>query len=116
MDSGKQKNRIWERHGCLLPCEILPQNWNDQPVPARIINIGRGGVLVESDHEFKPDDKVIIIARQVCDEVDRFEIGQEVHGIVRWGQFDANSLMGLFYVGIEFEDLLPFRQANLANP
>lgn len=112
MDSAEQKFRKWERYGCLLPCAVIVKNWDDLPIPARIINIGRGGVLLESDHNFSPGDKVIIIARQKS-EIDRFEVEHEVHGIVRWGQFDASSLMGLFYVGVEFDDLLPFKQTTL---
>ncbi len=109
MTPDAQKNRKWERYGCLLPCRIIPQNEADIIVSARIINIGRGGILIEADYDFNTGDRVIIAAAD--SGIDRFELIEEVHGTVRWGQVDASSLMGLFYVGVEFDDLLPLKQA-----
>jgi hypothetical protein len=30
---------------------------------------------------------------------------------VRWGEIDEKSLMGLFYIGVEFDELIPLKQA-----
>lgn len=105
----EQKNRKWERYGCLLPCRVIPQNEADMVVSARIINIGRGGILIEADYDFNTGDKVIVAAADTG--IERFDLLEEIHGTVRWGQIDSTSLMGLFYVGIEFDDLMPLKQA-----
>ena len=47
MTHDAQKNRKWERYGCLLPCRVIPQSEADMIVSARIINIGRGGLVDE---------------------------------------------------------------------
>jgi hypothetical protein len=104
-----QKNRKWKRYGCLLPCRIIPQTETDMVVSARIINIGRGGLLIEADYNFTMGDRVIVAAANTGFE--RFEAIEEVHGTVRWGQVDDNSLMGLYYIGVEFDELLPLKQA-----
>lgn len=104
------KNRKWERYGCLLPCQIIPQRQADVAIPSRIINIGRGGVLIEADFNFAPGERVTISATPGCD-AEKFRFEQDIHGTVRWGQVDASSLMGLFYVGVEFDELLPLKQA-----
>ena len=108
MTQDSQKNRKWERYGCLLPCRVIPQSESDMVVSARIINIGRGGILIEADYSFQTGDRVIITLSE--SEVERFELIEEVQGTVRWGQIDASSLMGLYYIGIEFDDLLPLKQ------
>lgn len=104
------KNRKWERYGCLLPCRIVCQHDAGLLIPARIINIGRGGVLIEADYDFVMGDKVMLSVVRKQD-VERFAVEEEVHGTVRWGQVDASSLMGVYYIGIEFDDLLPLKQA-----
>jgi hypothetical protein len=104
-----QKNRKWKRYGCLLPCRIIPQTESDMQVSARIINIGRGGLLIEADYNFSIGDRVIIAPAETGFE--RFEALEEVQGTVRWGQTDDSSLMGLYYIGVEFDELLPFKQA-----
>lgn len=104
-----QKNRKWKRFGCLLPCRIIPQSETDMVVSARIINIGRGGLLIEADYSFNMGDRVIVAAAST--EIERFEAIEEMHGTVRWGQIDDNSLMGLYYIGVEFDELLPLKQA-----
>lgn len=109
MDRETPKNRKWERYACLLPCRVIPESDPDLIIPARIINIGRGGILFEADFDFGTGTRVIIL-REANSEGDRFDIQNEVHGTVRWGQVDPSSLMGLFYVGVEFDDLLPFRK------
>lgn len=81
-------------------------------ISARIINIGRGGMLIEADYDF-PIGARVIVATGAESETDRFGELDEVHGTVRWGQMDKSSLMGLFYIGVEFDDLLPFRQAAI---
>jgi len=110
MPSEKHKSRKWERYACLISCRIIPENELDMSVPARIINIGRGGMLIEADYDFGTGTRVIV-ATVTDSDVDRFAMVEEVHGTVRWGQLDASSLMGLFYVGVEFDELLPFKQA-----
>jgi len=105
-----QKKRKWERYGCLIPCRIIPVDHPQMTVSARIINIGRGGLLVEADYNFNPDDRVSIRI-DPDSELERFDVGGDIQGTVRWGQIDPASLMGLFYVGIEFDDLLPLKQA-----
>lgn len=104
-----QKNRKWKRFGCLLPCRIIPQSETDMLVSARIINIGRGGLLIEADYKFNTGDRVIIAPAEIGFE--RFEMLEEVHGTVCWGQIDDSSLMGLYYIGVEFDELLPLKQA-----
>lgn len=104
------RNRKWERYGCLLPCRVIPEKEADMFISARIINIGRGGVLIEADYDF-PTGARVIIATGAESEADRFGGLDEVHCTVRWGQLDTVSLMGLFYVGVEFDDLLPLKQA-----
>jgi Tfp pilus assembly protein PilZ len=104
-----QKNRKWKRFGCLLPCRIIPQTETDMVVSARIINIGRGGLLIEADYNFKIGDRVIVAPADTGFE--RFEAIEEMHGTVRWGQTDDSSLMGLYYIGVEFDELLPLKQA-----
>lgn len=104
-----QKNRKWKRFGCLLPCRIIPQTEADMLVSARIINIGRGGLLIEADYNFNTGDRVIIAPAETGFE--RFEVLEEIQGTVRWGQIDDNSLMGLYYIGVEFDELLPLKQA-----
>jgi len=105
-----RKNRKWERYCCLLPCRIIRATDSELVVTGRIINIGRGGLLIEADFDFKNGERVIVVVVQQ-DEIERFEIGTEVHGTVRWGQVDTCSLMGIFYIGVEFDELLPLRQA-----
>lgn len=104
------KNRKWERYCCLLPCRIIRATDSELVVTGRIINIGRGGLLVEADFDFVSGERVIVAVKQQ-DGVERFEVGTEIHGTVRWGQVDACSLMGIFYIGVEFDELLPLRQA-----
>lgn len=84
-------------------------------ISARIINIGRGGVLIEADYDF-PTGARVIIATGPESETDRFGELDEVHGTVRWGQMDKVSLMGLFYIGVEFDELLPLKQAATRQP
>lgn len=105
-----QKNRMWERYCSLLPCLIIPANEVDPAVAGRIINIGRGGILVEADYDFKSGDRVSVVMNEI-EGNERFEMHQEVHGTVRWRQIDASSLMSLFYIGVEFDKLLPLKQA-----
>jgi len=66
-------------------------------------------LLIEDDYNFKMGDRVIVAAADTGFE--RFEAIEEVHGTVRWGQVDDSSLMGLYYIGVEFDDLLPLKQA-----
>ena len=104
------KNRKWERYGCLLPCRVIPEKDADLHITARIINIGRGGILIEADYDFTTGSRVIIATSQ-GEESERFGELDEVHGTVRWGQIDTSSLMGLFYIGVEFDELLPLKKA-----
>jgi hypothetical protein len=108
MANAMPRNRKWERYGCLLPCHVIPEKDADLSISARIINIGRGGILIESDYSFDTGTRVIIAAGPDM-ESDKFDELEEIHGTVRWGQIDRSSLMGLFYVGIEFDDLLPLK-------
>lgn len=108
MTDDAQKNRKWERYCSLLPCQIIPANAVDPVVTGRIINIGRGGILVEADFDFKSGDRVSVV---MIETDERFEMREEIHGTVRWGQIDASSLMSLYYVGVEFDELLPLKQA-----
>lgn len=112
MDRETQKNRKWERYACLLPCRIIPASDPDLIIPARIINIGRGGILFESDFDFEAGHRVTIVG-EASSGGDHINIQNEIHGTVRWGQLDPNSLMGLFYVGVEFDELQPLKQAAL---
>ncbi len=109
-----QKNRKWKRYGCLLPCRIIPQTEADMLVCARIINIGRGGLLIEADYDFNIGDRVIVAASG--SGFDRFEVLEEIQGTVRWGQIDQSSLMGLYYIGVEFDELIPLKQAVASQP
>ena len=109
MTHDAQKNRKWKRYGCLLPCSIIPQTEADMLVSARIINIGRGGLLIESDYNFNIGDRVIVAT--AATGFDRFEVLEEIQGTVRWGEIDEKSLMGLFYIGVEFDELIPLKQA-----
>jgi hypothetical protein len=109
----QQKNRKWKRFGCLLPCRIIPQTQPDMQVAARIINIGRGGLLIEADYNFSNGERVIVVPAETG--FDRFEVLEEIQGTVRWGQIDENSLMGLYYIGVEFDELLPLKQAVSEN-
>jgi len=109
MTTSTPKNRKWERYGCLLPCRVIPETEADMNISARIINIGRGGILIEADYDFATGTRVIVLTAGESGE-DRFEGLDEVQGTVRWGQLDKVSLMGLFYIGIEFDDLLPLKQ------
>ncbi|MBP9943149.1 MAG: PilZ domain-containing protein [Desulfomicrobium sp.] len=109
-----QKNRKWKRYGCLLPCRIIPQTETDMLVSARIINIGRGGLLIEADYDFNIGDRVIVAA--AGSGFDRFEVLDEIQGTVRWGQIDQSSLMGLYYIGVEFDELSPLKQAVAHQP
>jgi len=104
MPSTGQKSRKWERYGCLLPCQIIPKAYPTTKISGRIVNIGRGGILMESDYSFNPGDAVTILPME--DD----GTAHEFHGLVRWGQIDTSSLMGLFYIGIEFDELLPLKQ------
>jgi hypothetical protein len=110
MTNSTSRNRKWERYVCLLPCHVIPETDADLIIPARIINIGRGGILIEADYDFPTGTRVIISSAQETEQ-ERFDGLDEVHGTVRWGQIDRVSLMGLFYIGIEFDDLLPLKQA-----
>jgi hypothetical protein len=109
MTNTTSRNRKWERYACLLPCRVIPETDADLLISARIINIGRGGILIEADYDFSAGTRVIIAP---APNVDPERLGglDEVHGTVRWGQIDTVSLMGLFYIGIEFDDLLPLKQ------
>lgn len=109
MTNNEEILRKWERFCCLMPCRIRPQD-RDQEIPSRIINVCRGGVLVESDFTFEAGERIVIMASPEIG-MERFHINEEISGTVRWGKVDPSSLMGLYYVGIEFDDLLPLKQA-----
>ena len=109
MTNTTSRNRKWERYGCLMPCRVIPETDADLMISARIINIGRGGILIEADYDFTTGTRVIIVSSPDA-EPEKFDGLDEVHGTVRWGQVDKVSLMGLFYIGIEFDDLLPLKQ------
>jgi hypothetical protein len=93
------RKRKWERYGCLMPCRVIPEKDADLNISARIINIGRGGILIEADYDFPTGSRVIIATHDDA-QSDRFDELDEVHGTVRWGQIDTSSLMGLFYIGV----------------
>ena len=110
MADDAQKNRTWERYCSLLPCQLIPAKEAEPVVAGRIINIGRGGILVEADFDFKSGDRVTVVIEDTEGD-ERFEMRKEIRGTVRWGQIDPRSLMGLFYIGVEFDELLPLKQA-----
>lgn len=109
MSTTEETIRKWERYVCLLPCSISSRE-TGFTVQARIINVCRGGILIESDYPFETGERLRVTASPETGG-DRFQISAPVDGTVRWGKIDASSLMGLFYIGIEFDDLLPLQEA-----
>lgn len=106
----EQKNRLWERTPCLLPCHLASPGAQSLPCEGRIINIGRAGVMVESDRIFRPGEQISLLAPPHTEQ-ERFTMPNSVTGTVRWGHLDPTSLMGFYYIGVEFDQLLPLAQA-----
>lgn len=46
-------------------------------------------------------------------EIDELHIDHDIHGTVRWGLGSKYSLMGLYYFGIELDEILPIK--SVAN-
>lgn len=109
MSNAEETIRKWERYVCLLPCSICSRE-TGLTLHARIINVCRGGILIESDYPFETGERLEIVASPEIG-VDRFQINEPIEGTVRWGKIDSGSLMGLFYIGIEFDELLPLQEA-----
>ena len=40
-------------------------------------------------------------------EIEDLHIDHDIHGTVRWGLSAKHSLMGLYYFGIELDEILP---------
>ena len=43
-------------------------------------------------------------------EIDELHIDHDIHGTVRWGLGAKYSLMGLYYFGIELDEILPLKR------
>jgi hypothetical protein len=110
MTNSTSRNRKWERYVCLLPCHVIPETDADLIIPARIINIGRGGILIEADYDFPTGTRVIISSAQES-EPERFDASTKSTARCD-GQIDRVP-DGVCSTRLEFETAAP--QSGLRN-
>lgn len=109
MINENKTNRKWTRSCGIFPCWVLPHQKMNGFCNAAVINIGRGGLLLETDMKFIHGDRMTIIHQEKV-ENDELHIDHDVHGTVRWGMGAKYSLMGLYYFGIELDEILPLKR------
>ena len=110
MTNENQTKRKWTRSCGIFPCWVLPHQKVNGFCNGAVINIGRGGFLLETDMKFFHGDRLTIIHQKKV-EIEDLHIDHDIHGTVRWGLSAKDSLMGLYYFGIELDEILPLRRA-----
>lgn len=68
-------------------------------------------MLLETDMKFIHGDRMTIIHQEKI-EIEELQIDHDVHGTVRWGLSANHSLMGLYYFGIELDEVLPINESR----
>lgn len=114
MSTQEQKIRKWKRHACMFPCGIICGKKDDAIVMGRILNMSRYGFLIETDCSFNVGERLSIIASPGR-EVDGYDLSDSYQGLVRWGQTDESSLMGMYSVGIELAVPIEAPEVDMHN-
>lgn len=104
-----KKDRRWTRSRGSFPCWILPHQKMNRFCKGTVINISRSGLLIETDMKFIHGDRMTIIHQNIL-ETEDLQIDHDIHGTVRWGLGTEHSLMGLYYYGIELDEILPLKR------
>lgn len=86
--------------------------------PARIVNVGTGGALIESRHELGGPNEVIRAAFSFNIEPDNYEASVSVQAVIqkvtRATEPDAAG-RGVIYYGVQFRDMQPGQTIVLQN-
>ena len=61
--------------------------------------------------KFMHGERMTIIHQEKV-EIDDLHIDHDIHGTVRWGLCSKHSLMGLYYFGIELDEILPAKRGE----
>lgn len=94
--------RRWAREPVEVPCTISYVEDAQNASPARIINLSPGGLMLESDQGFIPDQRVSIALHEEQDTL-LFEFAEVLTGIVRWSQPDDSSGRNQYRIGVALE-------------
>jgi len=106
MNHEEQSHRKWTRYSGLFSCRIMSHQHMSEFVIGCIINISRGGLLLETNFKFGHGDRLTLIS-QHGHEIAGFNVGHDIHGTARWGQNGTSTPLDLYYVGVELDELLP---------
>lgn len=110
----EKTHRRWDRSSGIFPCWVMPHQRANSFGNGAVINIGRGGLLLETELKFGHGDRMTLIARNKI-EIEGLQIDHDIHGTVRWGLSAASSLMGLYYFGVELDEVLPLQNDENAR-
>ena len=100
--------RRWARTVGRHMCLILSHQKTRAFANGAIVNICRGGLLIETDGDFIHGDRLTIMnPGGLC--INGVCIESDVHGTVRWGLNTKPLSMGRYCYGVELDELLAHR-------
>lgn len=100
--------RRWARTGGRQMCLILSHQKSRAFFIGAIVNICKGGLLIETDVNFIHGDRLTIMKREDTD-INGLCIENDVHGTVRWGLKAEPLSMGRYCYGVELDEVLARR-------
>lgn len=103
--------RRWTRTGGRHRCLILSHQESRAFATGAIVNICRGGLLIETDVNFIHGDRLTVLNLGGLD-INELCIENDVHGTVRWGLKAKSLSMGRYCYGVELDELLARRNAT----
>jgi hypothetical protein len=103
--------RRWTRTGGRYSCLILPHQKTRAFANGAIVNICRGGLLIETDVNFIHGDRLTIMNQDNID-ITGLSIEHDVHGTVLWGLNATSFSMGRYCYGVELDEVLARRHGG----
>jgi hypothetical protein len=96
-----REHRTHSRISCRIPLECLPWK-SSRPFSATVYNVSDDGAYIETSHEVKPGENILIhLARNMPDEIAEI-VPNENAGMVRWSRPMRRGRNRLYGAGVRF--------------
>lgn len=106
-----QEKRRSPRKASLTRCSVDRLFSYDEPVPSRIINYSKNGLMIELDYSLPPGDALSVSFPPEAEETRVFGSSTFI-GMVRWCAKQDGEFGALYGVGVEYANVFANRKAS----